>query len=116
MEQTKIAEQMKVVKQIKEGGWKVLGWFLFVPLGYYSNGYAGSHLWNWFIVPQFPVHSLTISQAIALACVTSFFCKKPRYLEKDEKAPSFWVLHSRPLMWPWLCLFFAYILKHFITV
>ncbi len=56
-----------------------LGVLVYIPLVtvliYLLNGWVGSSLWNWFIVPTFHTVSLTWQQAVGVSCVLAFWTK-----------------------------------------
>jgi len=68
----------------------VLGAFLFAfgIAGLWWQGYVGSVLWGWFIVPPFGIKSLSVTEAIGLTLVAKFFSHVPtisKVKDKDEK-------------------------------
>ncbi len=117
METSKTLEERvaraKAVRELKESGWKVLGFVLLFPVTVWSGGYVGAQLWNWFTVPVLHVAAMTVSQSIALAFVITYFFKTTPPLDKEKK---FWQTMFGSLARPWAVLGIAWIVKKFLTL
>jgi len=66
------------------------------------SGWALTHLWRWFIVPQFGVSELSIAEAIGISLVVSYLTYHPVETKDDrsdnEKYSAMIVYLLRPLI------------------
>jgi len=82
---------------------------------WFSYGYVLSILWSWFILPVFNLPSLSVVQAIGVMIVFRSLSNYTATKEDKEETTSQKVAKVIVgLVWPWLFLGTAWIVKHFI--
>lgn len=57
-----------------------------VILSYFINGFVLSKLWEWFIVTQFGIASLSVPAAIGLTIVVGLLTHQPQPAKKNEES------------------------------